>query len=74
MIESGTRRVENVPRVACELVHIETHLVAEHQHGPTAVKVVRWVRRKDNRCSENVAIELHAPIQVGDGDSEMVET
>ena len=74
VIETGIAGVESVPHVARELVHIQTHAVAEHQNRPAAVKVVRWVRRKDNRCSENVAIELHAPIQVGDGDSEMVET
>jgi hypothetical protein len=73
VIETGTAGVEGVPGVARELVHIKTHAIAEHQNRPTAVKVVRWVGRKNNRGSEDGAIELQAPIQIGHGDAEMVE-
>jgi hypothetical protein len=73
VIETGTADVERVPRVARELVHIKTHAIAEHQHRSTTVKVVRCVGRKNYRGSEDFTIELQAPIQIGHGDSEVVE-
>ena len=73
VIETGTAGVETAPRVARELVYIKTHAIAEHQHRSTTVKVVRCVGRKNNRGAEDFTLELQAPIQIGDGDSEMVE-
>jgi hypothetical protein len=73
VIETGTAGVERVPRVARELVHIKTHAVAEHQNRAAAVKVVGGGGRKNNRGSEDIAIELQALIHISHGDSEMVE-
>jgi hypothetical protein len=62
VIETGTAGVETAPRVARELVYIKTHAVAKHQNRSTTLKVVRRVGSKNNRGSEDIAIELQAPI------------